>query len=208
MDVAGRVGRGLGQTDQFSRRSDRDSRGRGVTKGLNLETKDHRRTTRTTAAAASRNFGSGSIREGEHKDRFDEEPLFSPQGGASAAGVGRDLRQAGQFSHKRDDSDFSEEDEGFPCAAWEGDGSMAGSFRGQASSSHRFGKMSQYHDYDKRETLLQRLKEGKVLGNKSWLAAATILAILVSYPLVIKPLHQVSKEMLSKMRDKPKAVAT
>ena len=39
-----------------------------------------------------------------------------------------------------------------------------------------------------------------VLEDKGWLAAATVLAILVSYPLVIKPLHQVSKEMLSKMR--------
>ncbi len=38
---------------------------------------------------------------------------------------------------------------------------------------------------------------GKVLEDKGWLAAATILGLRVSYPLVIKPLHQVSTDMLS-----------
>ena len=41
---------------------------------------------------------------------------------------------------------------------------------------------------------------GKVLEDKGWLAAAMILGLLASYPLVIKPLHQVSTDMLSKMR--------
>jgi len=40
----------------------------------------------------------------------------------------------------------------------------------------------------------------KVVEDKGWLAAAMIFGLLVSYPLVIKPLHQVSTDMLSKMR--------
>ena len=192
MDIAGGVGRGFSHGDQFSHRYDRDSIGRGVTKGLNLETKDNRRTTQTTAAAAGRTFRSGSSREGKRRDGFDEEPLFTLQGGASAGGVGRDFGQTGQFFGKGGLSSESEEDEG-PMAA---------------GVSRGLGQTGKFSYCDKRETLIQRLKEGKVLGNKSWLAAATILAILVSYPLVIKPLHQVSKDMLSKMRDKPKAVAT
>ncbi len=41
---------------------------------------------------------------------------------------------------------------------------------------------------------------GKIFEDKGWLAAAMILGLLASYPLVIKPLHQVSTDMLSKMR--------
>jgi hypothetical protein len=48
--------------------------------------------------------------------------------------------------------------------------------------------------------MFHKLMSGKVLEDKGWLAAATILGLLVSYPLVIKPLHQVSTDMLSKMR--------
>ena len=48
--------------------------------------------------------------------------------------------------------------------------------------------------------MVHKLMSGKVLEDKGWLAAAMILGLLASYPLVIKPLHQVSKDMLSKMR--------
>ena len=54
--------------------------------------------------------------------------------------------------------------------------------------------------YRKDRGMIHKLMSGKVLEDKGWLAAAMILGLLASYPLVIKPLHQVSKDMLSKMR--------
>jgi len=39
------------------------------------------------------------------------------------------------------------------------------------------------------------LVSGKALRGKEWLAAATILGLLVSYPLIIKPIHQASRHM-------------
>jgi len=48
--------------------------------------------------------------------------------------------------------------------------------------------------------MFDRLMRSKVVEDKGWLAAAMILGLLVSYPLLIKPLHQVSTDMLSKMR--------
>lgn len=39
------------------------------------------------------------------------------------------------------------------------------------------------------------LLSGKALRGKEWLAAATILGLLVSYPLIIKPIHQASRHM-------------
>jgi hypothetical protein len=39
------------------------------------------------------------------------------------------------------------------------------------------------------------LVSGKALRGKEWLAAATVLGLLVSYPLIIKPIHQASRHM-------------
>jgi len=51
------------------------------------------------------------------------------------------------------------------------------------------------------------LMSGKVLRGKEWLAAATILGLLVSYPLIIKPVHQMSRHMFSpKQGLKPEAI--
>lgn len=36
---------------------------------------------------------------------------------------------------------------------------------------------------------------GKALRGKEWLAAAMILGLLESYPLIIKPIHQASRHM-------------
>ena len=44
------------------------------------------------------------------------------------------------------------------------------------------------------------LVSGKALKGKEWLAAATILGLLVSYPLIIKPIHQASRHMFSPKR--------
>ena len=54
--------------------------------------------------------------------------------------------------------------------------------------------------YRKDRGMFHKLMSANVLEDKGWLAAAMILGLLASYPLVIKPLHQVSTDMLSKMR--------
>ena len=54
--------------------------------------------------------------------------------------------------------------------------------------------------YRKDRGMFHKLMNSKVVEDKGWLAAAMIFGLLVSYPLVIKPLHQVSTDMLSKMR--------
>jgi len=59
-------------------------------------------------------------------------------------------------------------------------------------------RRTRYHLKDR--GMFHKLMSGRVLEDRGWLAAATILGLLVSYPLVIKPLHQVSTDMLSKMR--------
>ena len=63
-----------------------------------------------------------------------------------------------------------------------------------------FSSASSEMRYRKDRRLLDKLMNSKVVEDKGWLAAAMIFGLLVSYPLVIKPLHQVSTDMLSKMR--------
>jgi len=41
------------------------------------------------------------------------------------------------------------------------------------------------------------LATGEALRGKEWLAAATILGLLVSYPLILKPIHKASRHMFS-----------
>lgn len=51
------------------------------------------------------------------------------------------------------------------------------------------------------------LATGEALRGKEWLAAAMILGLLVSYPLILKPIHQASRHMFSSKPDlKPGAI--
>ncbi|WP_316356052.1 hypothetical protein [Candidatus Neptunichlamydia sp. REUL1] len=62
-------------------------------------------------------------------------------------------------------------------------------------------------DHFKDRGMFHKLMSVKVLEDKGWLAAAMILGLLASYPLVVKPLHKVSTDMLSKMRSNLKTGA-
>ncbi len=55
-------------------------------------------------------------------------------------------------------------------------------------------RMEQTHKQVSSRSILSLLS-GKALKGKEWLAAAMILGLLVSYPLIIKPIHQASRHM-------------
>jgi hypothetical protein len=100
----------------------------------------------------------------------------------------RDERVHSSFNSAHRPSTYLDEKE------WREDSGPMKMSHGQSS-----GRVRGFHGKSGRK-MFDRLMRSKVVEDKGWLAAAMILGLLVSYPLVIKPLHQVSTDMLSKMR--------